>query len=65
MAGLGFQFAISVVLCAFVGNWIDKKSGSGPWGVIVGSVIGFVAGLYALLKAAKREDRRARDKGGT
>jgi F0F1-type ATP synthase assembly protein I len=59
MAGVGLQFTITVVLCAFVGNWIDKKAGSGPWGVVAGGAIGFAAGLYALVKAAKREDRRA------
>jgi ATP synthase protein I len=58
-AGVGLQFAITVVLCAFIGNWIDKKAGSAPWGVVLGGAIGFAAGLYALIKAAKSEDRRA------
>jgi ATP synthase protein I len=59
MAGIGLQFSITVVLCAFVGNWIDSKTGSAPWGVVIGGAIGFAAGLYALVKAAKREDRKA------
>jgi ATP synthase protein I len=58
MAGVGLQFSITVILCAFVGNWIDKRYGSAPWGVVIGGAIGFAAGLYALIKAAKREDRK-------
>ena len=59
MAGLGLQFSITVVLCAFVGNWIDGRAESAPWGVVIGGAIGFAAGLYALIKAARREDRKA------
>jgi ATP synthase protein I len=60
MAGLGLQFSITVVLCAFVGNWIDKRAGSSPWGVVIGGAVGFAAGLYALIRAARSEDRRTK-----
>jgi F0F1-type ATP synthase assembly protein I len=65
MAGAGLQFSLTIVVCALVGNWIDKKAGSAPWGVVIGVAIGFAAGLYALLGAARRENRRSeeRDKG--
>jgi hypothetical protein len=57
MAGVGIQFAIAVALCALIGNWIDRKTGSSPWGVIIGTFVGFAAGLYSMLKAAREENR--------
>jgi len=57
LIGLGVQFAAAIVLCVFVGQWVDRRFGAGPWGVLVGAGVGFAAGFYALLRAARRVNR--------
>lgn len=52
LVGLGFQFAAAIVLCVFIGQWADRRCGTDPWGVLVGTMIGFAVGLLSLLRAA-------------
>lgn len=53
--GLGFQFAGAILLCVLVGQWVDRRFGTEPWGVLAGAMVGFAAGLYALVRAGERE----------
>jgi F0F1-type ATP synthase assembly protein I len=55
LVGLGFQFAGAIVLCVLAGQWADRRFGTDPWGVLSGAVVGFAAGFYALVKAARRD----------
>lgn len=52
LAALGMEVAVGVVLGAVIGNWLDKKYHWDPWGTLIGTVVGFSAGLYSLVKAA-------------
>jgi F0F1-type ATP synthase assembly protein I len=52
--GVGLQILVGVGLGYFVGNWLDRKYGWTPWGVIVGTMLGLVAGMYLLIKDAIR-----------
>ncbi len=49
----GVTFAITLIAGAFAGVWADRKWGTDPWGVIVGSVLGMVVGIYNLLREFK------------
>ena len=44
-AGVGLQFAITIVLFALGGIWLDKRLGTSPWLVILmvfgGAALGF------------------------
>ncbi len=62
---VGFSWAsritglsIGFVVPALVGVFLDRKLGSSPWGVVVGSALGFLVGMVQLLRIA-RGDRRA------
>ena len=62
-SGLAFQFAISVIVFAFVGQWADRKLGTAPWLLIIGVFAG--AGLsfynmYRKLLAVQARDDAAR-----
>lgn len=46
----GAQLAVSVVAGLLLGNYIDKKIGTSPWITMVGLILGFVGGLYNLIK---------------
>ena len=67
-AGVGLELAGAVAGFALVGYWVDRHYGSGPWGLIIGVVLGIVGGLYNLVKEAlqatreaQREDEATRD----
>jgi F0F1-type ATP synthase assembly protein I len=54
VAALGLETAVGVALGAIVGSWIDKKYHSDPWGILIGSGLGFFSGMYLLIREAIR-----------
>lgn len=50
---LGFELALPAAL----GYWLDRKWGTGPWLLIAGAVLGFLAFMTHLLQIAKQLDR--------
>ncbi|MGI9077837.1 MAG: AtpZ/AtpI family protein [Gemmatimonadaceae bacterium] len=67
-AGVGFQFAATIIVFVFLGQWLDRKLGTG-WLTVAGVFLGMTAGIYSmyrrLMAEQKREDdaKRARDSG--
>lgn len=57
LAHMGLEFAGAVVVLAAVGWFIDRRAGTEPWGVIIGTVIGAAGGLYLFIKEALRLNR--------
>lgn len=57
-AGVGLQFAVTLVLFAFAGIWLDRRLGTSPWLVIVmvfsGGGLGFWS-MYRRMTAANRK----------
>lgn len=61
--GGGLQFAGAIVLFLFVGRWLDERLGTEPWLLLLGVLVGAVAGFYSLyrqLVIAPREREQAR-----
>lgn len=56
-AGVGLQFAITIVLFALGGIWLDKKLGSSPWFVLLmvfgGASLGFWS-MYRRVMSRKK-----------
>jgi F0F1-type ATP synthase assembly protein I len=50
-AGLGIQYALTIALLAGIGAWLDGKWETTPWCLVVGAVLGFVAGFVNLVRA--------------
>lgn len=46
--GLGFQIAGTIIVPVVIGIFIDKQLDTTPFGVIIGSLLGFV-GLFAFI----------------
>ena len=63
MASLGFQFAGDMVLCVLVGNWIDGRYKTGPWGVLVGAATGFAVGFYNIFRVVSRQEPKDKAPG--
>ncbi len=50
-AGLGFEFVGVTLLFGYFGHLADQRWDSEPTGMIIGGAIGFVGGLYLMVKA--------------
>lgn len=61
-AGMGLQFAISVLLFLLAGQWLDRKLGTAPLLLIVFVFLGAGASFYSiyrkLMEQQRREDER-------
>ena len=57
MAGIGSQFAVTLLVCLFAGQWLDRRLGTGPWLMLVGMVVGGGVGFWTLVRAAKANNK--------
>src|SRR4051812_24536223 len=53
-SSVGLEFALCVIIGALFGRWLDGKFATTPWLLLVGIVLGFVAGLRVLLRVTKK-----------
>lgn len=63
MAGAGLQFAISILLFLYLGQWLDRRFGWTPWGTLGGVFLGAGAGftsIYRKLMADLRREEEAK-----
>src|SRR3954451_1208465 len=51
-AGAGLQFAATTALFALMGWYCDRHFGWTPWGIVGFSMLGFIGGLFLLIKEA-------------
>jgi F0F1-type ATP synthase assembly protein I len=58
MMGLGIQFVVAVLLCLYIGQWLDKKFGTTPWLLLAGTFVGAAAGFTSLYRAMLDENKR-------
>ena len=49
-AGIGIQFAASIILFLYVGKWLDGKLGTSPWLLIAGVFLGAGASFYSMYR---------------
>lgn len=55
-ASLGIEFALSIVLTAAGGRWLDGRLHTEPTFLLVGFALGAAAGFRAMYRFAKRSD---------
>ena len=60
----GLQFAISILLCLFIGWWMDGKLGTTPLFLLIGTFFGAGAGFYNLYRGLVNEQQK-KQKGKT
>ena len=54
MLGLGWQMTAEVLAGAFLGWGVDHLFGTGPKGVLVGSLVGIAVAVYSLVRGGLR-----------
>jgi F0F1-type ATP synthase assembly protein I len=50
VAGGGAEFTVITCVGLFVGQWFDRRLGTGPWLLIIGAFAGAAAGFYRLVR---------------
>jgi ATP synthase protein I len=59
----GFEFALTILAGLFVGWWLDRRMGTGPWLLILGVFAGAAGGFYNLYRALTTAQRAPRSRG--
>jgi ATP synthase protein I len=66
-AGVGIQFAGSIVLFLFIGRWLDGRLGTEPFLLLLGVFVGAGAGFYSMYRQLvidpQRKDRARSEEG--
>jgi F0F1-type ATP synthase assembly protein I len=57
LSSVGLEFGLSVAIGALFGYWLDTKAGTTPWLMILFLLLGFAAGVRALVRETRRLDR--------
>ncbi len=52
--GIGIEFVAAILLCLFVGRWLDGKFGTDPAFMLVGAFVGATAGFVAFIRTAMK-----------
>lgn len=52
-AGIGIQLGVTFIAGAGLGYWLDTVLLTSPWLLLGGTLLGFSAGMYNLLKAVR------------
>jgi F0F1-type ATP synthase assembly protein I len=63
LGGLGFELAGAVAGFALVGYWVGKYYGNPALGLLIGSLLGMVGGMYNLIRATLASQRDSADRG--
>jgi F0F1-type ATP synthase assembly protein I len=60
-AGIGLQFALTILVFVFAGVWLDRRLGTTPWLLLVCVFVGAGGGFYSMYRMVTR--RRPTDSG--
>ena len=58
LSGLGLEFGSSVIGGVLLGYLLDRWLGTGPWLLLVGTGIGFAAGLFRMVRLLNRSRKK-------
>lgn len=53
MAGMGLELAITVILVAVCGHWLDRFWGTKPWLLVLGAALGMTVAMVNLVRKAR------------
>jgi len=49
-AGIGLQFAVSILVFLYAGQWLDRKFGTSPIFLMLGVFVGAGAAFYSMYR---------------
>lgn len=59
-AGLGIQLAASILVFVYIGQWLDRRLGSGGLFTILGAFLAFGGTMWSLMRTLKRDEEKRR-----
>jgi F0F1-type ATP synthase assembly protein I len=62
-SGIGIEFAAAVAGFTLVGWWVDRHWNCGPWGLLIGAVLGLAGGMYNMIREALGAFKPPGDRG--
>lgn len=57
-AGVGIQFAATLLIFLFAGRWLDERLGTDPWLLMLGVFLGFGLSLYSIYTRLNASNKR-------
>jgi F0F1-type ATP synthase assembly protein I len=54
---VGFETLAGVILGLVIGQWLDKKYAWAPWGTLICTLLGAIAGMYLMIREGIRANR--------
>jgi len=61
--GMVLDIVVPPLLGAVLGYFLDAHYGTGPWAMVSGVGVGFIAGVMSTIRLAKKLDREGRGIG--
>ncbi|MBP5403727.1 MAG: AtpZ/AtpI family protein [Elusimicrobiaceae bacterium] len=58
IASLGTEIALTEILGAAAGYWLDTKLGTLPWCLVGGVLIGFALGIVRIVAVARNANKK-------
>ena len=56
-AGLGIQLAVSILVFVWIGQWADRKLGTGGVLTILAALLGFGGTMYSVIRSLNKEGK--------
>lgn len=63
-AGIGLQFALTIVVFVFAGIWLDRRLGTTPWLLLLCVFAGAGGGFFSMYRRVTAAQRGAKHKHG-
>ncbi len=60
--GLGLQFALSIVVFVYLGQWLDRRLGTEPWMLLSGLLLGAGGSFYSIYRKLMADLRREEER---
>ena len=57
-SAIGIEFAVAAIVGDVGGSYVDSHFGTGPWGVVIGSMLGLASGFYRLVTVLQEMSAR-------
>ena len=61
-AGVGIQYALTVLVMTGIGIWLDERAGTAPLFLLVFLLLGFVGATWSLIQQVLSPDKKAKGK---
>jgi F0F1-type ATP synthase assembly protein I len=59
-----FEAVVAILIAAGAGYWVDGRLDSSPWGLLIGTAVGFASFVLRLLRLGRQLEALGSDENG-